>query len=78
MFSVQERSIGTKYTQTVTLLLLAFVFVPALVLITGPGGYGSMTTAMAGSALLIAWAGHTWRNQSNLTISSIAAAPRRR
>ena len=73
MFDTQQKSTGTEYTMTVALLLLGFVFTPALLLLSRPVGYLTITLAIACSAVLLASSRFSWTRYSQLTIPSIAA-----
>ncbi len=73
MFDSQEKSTGTQYTLTVALLTVAFVFSPALLLISHPLSPLSVSVAVAGSLVCLALARMSWKKYSNLTIPSIEA-----
>lgn len=72
MFEAQQKSTGTTYTITVALLVVAFVFIPALLIVTRPFGYGSISLAILGSGLCLILARELWRKFSRLSITSIA------
>ncbi len=72
MFDSCQKSTGTTYTTTVALLLVAFVFSPAVLVISHPFGSLSLSLAIAGSALCVALAWVHWRKSSQLSIPSIA------
>ena len=71
MFEPYSKSTGTQYTQTVALLVLAFVFSPATLLLSGQTGYLPISVAVACSAVCITLAWVSWTKYSRLTIPSI-------
>lgn len=73
MFHSHEKSTGTQYTLTVTLLALAFVFSPALLVLSNRFGYVSVSLAVVCSTLCVALAWLNWSKYSRLTIPSIEA-----
>lgn len=72
MFDSGEKSTGTGYTTTVALLVMAFIFIPAVLVASRPIGYVSLSLATACSALCVAFAWANWKKFSQLTIPSIA------
>ncbi len=74
MFQASQKSTGTGYTTTVAFLLVAFVFSPAILIISRPLGYMSVSLAAAFSALCIILAWVNWKRSSQLSIPSIEAA----
>jgi hypothetical protein len=72
MFDSQQKSTGTQYTVTVAYLLVALVFSPAVLLLTRPLGYVSVSLAIVCSVLSLVLARMNWKNSSRLTIPSIA------
>ncbi len=72
MFDTQQKSTGTQYTVTVAYLLVALVFSPAVLLLTRPLGYVSVSLAIVCSVLSLVLARMNWKNSSRLTIPSIA------
>lgn len=70
MFQASEKSTGTGYTTTVAFLLVAFVFSPAVLIISRPFGYVSVSLAVACSAICVILAWVNWK-KSQLTIPSI-------
>lgn len=72
MFDAHQKSTGTQYTMTIALLLVAFVFSPAVLFVLTPIGYVSVSLAIACSVLCVGMAWSNWKN-SKLTIPSIAA-----
>jgi len=71
MFDSQQKSTGTQYTVTAALLIVAFVFIPAVLIVSRPFGYASVSLALACSALCVAYAWVNWRSYSQLTIPSL-------
>ena len=72
MFDSQEKS-STKYTLTVALLVMAFVFSPAILLVSRPVGLTSISLAAAGSAVCLVFAWLNWKRYSQLTMPSVEA-----
>ena len=72
MFDPHQRSTGTQYTLTVAMLALAFLFSPAVRIVSGPGEYASVSLALACSALCVSLALVNWKKYSELTIPSLA------
>jgi hypothetical protein len=72
MFDSTRKSAGTGYTSTVTLLAIAFIFIPVFLLLSRPLGYASLLLAISASALCVVLASVTWKKSSQLSISSIA------
>ena len=68
-----QKSTGTGYTRTVALLAVAFIFVPAVLFMSRPFGYGFASLAGIVSALCAVWAWVNWKKASRLTIPSIAS-----
>jgi hypothetical protein len=64
MFEIQEKSASAKYTTTVALLVFAFIFSPAILLVSRPVGFGSIALAAAGSIACVAYAWINWRKNS--------------
>lgn len=73
MFDAQQKATGTDYTTTVTYLVVAFVFSPAILVLSRGWGYLSVSLAIACSALCVWMAWLNWKNSSRLSIPSIAA-----
>jgi hypothetical protein len=71
MFDAQQKSTGTRYTTTVAFLVVAFIFIPAVLVISRPVGYVSISLAVACSAVCVALAWVKWKNSSQLSITSI-------
>ena len=72
MFDSDQKSTGTRYTTTVALLVMAFIFIPAVLVASRPIGYISLSLAIACSALCVVFAWANWKKSSQLTIPSIA------
>ncbi len=72
MFEAQQKSTGTTYTTVAALLVVAFVFIPTLLMVSRPFGYLSilLATACSGGCVILAW--ELWRKFSRLTMTSIA------
>ena len=70
--SCQQKSTGTRYTTTVALLTVAFIFSPAVLFVSRPVGYVSVALAIAFSALCVTLAWVNWKRSSQLFIPSIA------
>lgn len=73
MFDAQQKATGTGYTTTATFLVVAFVFSPAVLVLSRPVGYVSVALAIVCSALCVALAWLNWRKSSQLSIPSIAS-----
>jgi uncharacterized membrane protein len=73
MFQAPEKSTGTRYTTTFAFLVVAFVFSPAVLIISRPLGVVSVSLAIACSAacILLAWV--NWKRSSQISIPSIAS-----
>jgi hypothetical protein len=71
MTDSHRKSTGTEYTRTVALLVLAFLFSPAILIVSGQFGYWPVSLALASSALCVALAWVNWTRYSQLTIPSL-------
>ena len=71
MFDSQQKSTGTGYTATAALLSMAFVFIPAILMVLRPFGYFALALAIGGSALCATLAWIVWRKSSRRSIPSI-------
>lgn len=71
MFTSHEKSTGTQYTVVVASLVSAFVFGPAVIVMSGPLGYASASAAFVLAALGLAVAWLNWKRYAQLTIPSI-------
>lgn len=72
MFEAQQKPTGTRYTIAVALLAVAFIFIPAVLIVSRPFGYVSLFSAVAGSAICVVSAWRLWKTYSQLSITSIA------
>ena len=72
MFDSQRKSTGRGYTATVSLFALAFIFSPALLILSRPVGSLSISLAIVCSAACAALAFISWKRTSELFIPSIA------
>ena len=72
MLDGQQKSTGTGYTATAALLTVAFIFVPALLIVSSPFGYFILSLAIACSALCTTLAWIVWKKSSQRSIPSIA------
>jgi hypothetical protein len=71
MFESHQKSTGTGYTMTVALLAVAFIFIPAVLFVSRPFGYGFAALAFACSALCVVLARLNWKKSSQLSIPTI-------
>ena len=71
MFEPQSKTTGTQFTTTVALLLMAFVFIPAVLILSGRFGNLAFSLAAAGSGLCVVLAWFSWTKYSRLSIPSI-------
>jgi hypothetical protein len=71
MFASQK-STGTGYTTTVALLTVAFIFIPAVLIVSRPFGYLSLSLAIPCSALCVTLAWVNRKKSSQRSIPSIA------
>ena len=72
MLEFRQKTTGTQYTTTVALLIMAFIFCPAVLAASRSAGYVSLSLAIAFSALCATLAWLHWTKFSRLTIPSIA------
>ena len=72
MLVANEKPTGTSYTTTGALLLLAFIFIPAVLIASRPLAYAPLLAAIVCSAICTALAWVNWTKSSELSISSIA------
>ena len=68
MFDSDQKSTGTGYTTTVALLIMAFIFCPAVLVVSRPVGYVSLSLAIACSALCVILAWVNWKKSSRLSV----------
>ncbi len=73
MFDQQQKSTGRDFTWTVALLSVAFIFSPAVLIVSRPVGAIGVWLALACSGLCIAIVWVNWRRYSRLSIPSIEA-----
>lgn len=71
MFDSYQKSTGTQYTLTISLLLTAFVASPTALFLSKPVGYVSILLAFIVTALCSSLAWNQWKGHSRLTIPSI-------
>ena len=71
MFDSGQKSTGTRYTTTVALLIMAFIFCPAVLIASSPVGYVPLSLVIACGALCVMLAWVNWKKSSRLTIPSI-------
>jgi len=71
MFDAHQKSTGTGYTTTVAFLVVAFIFIPAILVLSRPVGYVSISLAIVCGAIGIALAWVIWTRSSRLSIPSI-------
>ena len=72
MLVANEKSTGTNYTATAALLIVAFVFIPAILIASRPIGDFSLAAGIIGSVICIGLARRNWMRSSHLSTSSIA------
>ncbi len=77
MFNLLKKSTGTGYTATVGFLVVAFVVIPAIILVSRPASQLPLFRAVACSAMCVSLAWISWKKASRLFIPSIAAPGRR-
>jgi hypothetical protein len=71
MSNAQEITTGRDYSISAALGAGGLVFVPAVLLVSGPVGLGFFATALVASLVFLACAWGNWRQRSRLTIPSI-------
>ena len=71
MLDSHQKFTGTQYTGTVALLILAVIFIPAILMMSGPPGSVSISLASICSALCLGFAWRNWKIHSRLTIPSL-------
>ena len=72
MFDTYLKSTGREYTTTVALLVVAFIFIPALLFVSRPFGYLFLSFGISSSALCLALAWVSWRKFSQVSVPSIS------
>jgi len=73
MLETQQKYAGTRYTPTVALLVVAFVFTPAILMLSRPFGYIAPSLAVVCSASCVVFAWINWNWHSELTIPSMTS-----
>lgn len=77
MLVANEKPTGTSYTATAALLILALVFIPAILIASRLIGDFSLAVAIAGSVICLGLARMNWMRLSKLAISSIIDSGKR-
>ena len=77
MLETNQKSTGTQYTGTAALLIAAFIFSPAALILSRPVGYLSVFLAVASSGLCIILAWVNWKKHSQLTMPSLETSDSR-
>ena len=72
MFDSSLRSAGREYTAIGALLAVAFIFIPALVAVSQPLRYLSVSVAIVCSALCVTLAWVYWKRSLKVSIPSVA------
>jgi hypothetical protein len=70
VFDSSQRPAGSEHTVTVALLAAAFIFIPALVVVSQPLSY---SLAVGASALCVVMAWFHWKWSRKVSIPAIAA-----
>jgi len=73
MFNVRQKSTGTGYTTTVALLVVAFIFSPAILVASRPLSYLSVSLSITCSGLCVALAWVNWTRFSQRSMPSIVS-----
>lgn len=73
MLPLPQNSSGTTYTATFMLFAIAFLFGPALILISRPISYPALILVAAASVAAGVLGILSWRSHTNLTIPSIVS-----
>lgn len=71
MFEPHKNDTGTRDSRTVALLVVAFVFSPAALVLSRPLGYISVSLAVACTALCLVLAWVNWARNSRVSIASL-------
>jgi hypothetical protein len=77
MFDSSQISTGRQYTLTATLLLIAFVVTPVILILSRPFAHVSVAFALGLSGGCVALAWLTWTRFSRLSIPSLGNPFRR-
>ena len=72
MFEASKKPTGTVYTPTIAFLVLAFIFSPAILVVTRPFGYISVMLAIACSVACLALAWLSWKKFAEVPASSVS------
>ncbi len=74
MFDSIQTASGTRYTTVVALLALAFIFSPAVLIVSRPFGYRllALSTGSSAACTILAW--FKWKRSSQFAVPSIAGA----
>jgi hypothetical protein len=72
MFDAHQTSARTGHTTTVAFLAVAFIFSPAILVISRPLGYVSISMAIACSVVCVALAWVNWKRSSPPSRPAIA------
>jgi hypothetical protein len=72
-----EKTTGINYTAVAALLILAFIFIPAVLIVSRPFRDVSLLAAIGCSVICVGLARSSWRKSSQLSIPSIAERGRR-
>lgn len=73
MFDPAGESTGTSYTATVMCLMVAFIFIPVLLIASSPISYWAMGAASAGSVMFACFGWWSWRRTSRVSIPTIVS-----
>jgi len=76
MFEYGQKATGAGYTKTASLVAVAFVFCPALLLASRPVEYVSLSLAIACSALCLMLAWIDWKKSSRARGASLSMGAR--
>ena len=71
MLDSYQKSTGTQYTGAAAFLILALIFIPAMLILSRPVSYGSVWLGAICSALCVCCAWRNWKKHSQLTIPSL-------
>lgn len=72
MLDARQMPTGTTYTQTVAFLAVAFLFSPAVLVLSRPFEYLAVSLAMGCSALCVTLAWVSWTKSSQFSVPTIA------
>lgn len=74
MFDSHEKVTGTQYSTSAALIVLAFLVSPAILILSRPLGYLSVSLALALSIMCITLSWLTWKKYSQLTVPSLESS----